>query len=123
MLDPILIFGFHMGVSGAALATIISQTVSAVWVVVFLCGKKSTLKIRKQYLKLDGAILKPVLLLGISPFIMQSTECLVQLTFNTGMQQFGNDYYVGAMTIISVSYTHLDVYKRQTTASARSITD
>ena len=54
---------------------------------------------------------------------MQSTECLVQLTFNTGMQQFGNDYYVGAMTIISVSYTHLDVYKRQTTASARSITD
>ena len=106
VLDPILIFGFHMGVSGAALATIISQTVSAVWVVVFLCGKKSTLKIRKQYLKLDGAILKPVLLLGISPFIMQSTECLVQLTFNTGMQQFGNDYYVGAMTIIfSLSQT------------------
>lgn len=106
VLDPILIFGFHMGVSGAALATIISQTVSAIWVLLFLCGKKSVLKIRKKYLKLDGSILKPVLLLGISPFIMQSTECLVQLTFNTGMQQFGNDYYVGAMTIIfSLSQT------------------
>lgn len=100
VLDPILIFGFHMGVAGAALATIISQTVSAVWVLVFLCGKKSSLKIRKRYLKLNTEVLKPVLLLGISPFIMQSTECLVQLTFNTGMQQFGNDYYVGAMTII-----------------------
>ena len=106
VLDPILIFGFHMGVSGAALATIISQTVSAIWVLIFLCGKKSVLKIRRKYLKLDGSILKPVLLLGISPFIMQSTECLVQLTFNTGMQQFGNDYYVGAMTIIfSLSQT------------------
>lgn len=106
VLDPILIFGFHMGVAGAALATIISQTVSAIWVVMFLCGKKSMLKIKRTYLKLDGAILKPVLLLGISPFIMQSTECLVQLTFNTGMQQFGNDYYVGAMTVIfSLSQT------------------
>lgn len=100
VLDPILIFGFHMGVSGAALATIISQTVSAIWVVVFLCSKKSVLKIRRKYFKLDRAILAPVLLLGVSPFIMQSTECLVQLTFNTGMQKFGNDFYVGAMTII-----------------------
>lgn len=100
VLDPIFIFVCNMGVAGAALATIISQTVSAIWVVVFLCGKKSTLKIRKKYLKLDGAVLKPVILLGVSPFIMQATECLVQLTFNTGMQQFGNDYYVGAMTIL-----------------------
>lgn len=100
VLDPIFIFVCNMGVAGAALATIISQTVSAIWVVVFLCGKKSTLKIRKKYLKLDGAVLKPVILLGVSPFIMQATECLVQLTFNTGMQRFGNDYYVGAMTIL-----------------------
>ena len=99
-LDPVLIFGFDMGVAGAALATIISQTISAAWVLLFLCGKKTVLKIRKKYLKPDKTVLVPVLLLGISPFIMQSTECLVQLTFNTGMQKYGNDYYVGAMTII-----------------------
>ncbi len=100
ILDPILIFVLGMGVSGAALATILSQTVSAVWVVHFLCSKKSNLRLRKETLRLDPQVLKPVLLLGISPFIMQSTECLVQLTFNTGMQTFGNDYYVGAMTVI-----------------------
>ena len=100
ILDPILIYGFHMGVSGAALATIISQTISAVWVLLFLSGKKSLIRIRRQYLRFNPEILLPVLALGISPFIMQSTECLVQLTFNTGMQKYGNDYYVGAMTIL-----------------------
>ncbi len=100
ILDPILIYGLNMGVKGAALATIISQTVSALWVLKFLCGRKSMLRIKKKYFRLNKAVLMPVLLLGVSPFIMQSTECLVQLTFNTGMQTFGNDYYVGAMTII-----------------------
>lgn len=100
ILDPILIYGFGMGVRGAALATIISQTVSAAWVIKFLSSSRSTLRIRGRYLKIDWNILKPVLLLGISPFIMQSTECLVQLTFNSGMQKYGNDYYVGAMTIL-----------------------
>lgn len=100
VLDPILIYGFHMGVRGAALATIISQTVSAVWVLLFLCGKKSILKIRWKNLRLNPKVLLPVLALGVAPFIMQSTECLVQLTFNTGMQKYGNDYYVGAMTIL-----------------------
>ncbi len=100
ILDPIFIFGLDMGVKGAALATIISQTVSAIWVLSFLCGEKSVLKVRKEYLKLDWKILKPVLFLGASPFIMQATECLVQLTFNSGMQTYGNDYYVSAMTII-----------------------
>lgn len=100
VLDPIFIFGFHMGVKGAALATILSQTVSAIWVLKFLCGKKSVLKVRKKYLKLDRKIMIPVIALGISPFIMQSTECLVQLTFNSGMQKYGNDFYVGAMTIL-----------------------
>lgn len=100
ILDPILIYGLNMGVSGAATATVISQTVSAVWVLKFLCSKKSILRIRRRHLKLDSEVLRPVLFLGVSPFIMQSTECLVQLTFNTGMQTFGNDYYVGAMTII-----------------------
>lgn len=100
ILDPILIYGFRMGVRGAALATIISQTVSAVWVLQFLCGRKSILKIRWRNLRLSPEILLPVLALGIAPFIMQSTECLIQLTFNTGMQKYGNDYYVGAMTIL-----------------------
>ncbi len=100
ILDPILIYGFHMGVKGAALATIISQTISAIWVLLFLSGKKSLIRIRQQYLRFNPRILFPVLALGVSPFIMQSTECLVQLTFNTGMQKYGNDYYVGAMTIL-----------------------
>ena len=100
ILDPILIFGLGMGVAGAALATIISQTVSALWVLKFLTGKKSTLKVRRECLKLDFKVLKPVLLLGLSPFIMQATECLVQLTFNSGMKHYGNDYYVGSMTIL-----------------------
>jgi len=100
ILDPIFIFGFHMGVQGAALATIISQTVSALWVLTFLCGKKTVLKVRKENLKIDRSVLLPVVALGASPFIMQSTECLVQLTYNSGMQTYGNDYYVGAMTIM-----------------------
>lgn len=100
ILDPILIFGLKMGVQGAALATILSQTVSAAWVLKFLCGKKTILKVRKEYLRLDKEILMPVLALGSAPFIMQATECLVQLTYNSGMQKYGNDYYVGAMTIL-----------------------
>ncbi len=100
ILDPIFIFGFHMGVQGAALATIISQTVSAVWVLSFLCGKKTILKIKKENLRIRKDVLLSVVALGASPFIMQSTECLVQLTYNSGMQHYGNDYYVGAMTIL-----------------------
>mgnify|MGYP002604792359 CR=1 FL=1 len=101
ILDPVFIFGLHMGVQGAALATILSQTVSAVWVLSFLCGKKSILRVRKENLKIKKAVLVPVLALGASPFIMQATECLVQLTYNSGMQHYGNDYYVGAMTILA----------------------
>ena len=100
ILDPVFIYGFNMGVKGAAWATIISQTVSALWVFLFLCSKKSILRLQLSNLRLDWNMLKPVLALGLSPFIMQATECLVQLTFNTGMQRYGNDYYVGAMTIL-----------------------
>ncbi len=100
ILDPICIYGLGMGVRGAALATVISQTVSAVWVVLFLCSRKSFIRIRIRCFKIDPRILSSALLLGISPFIMQATECLVQLAFNTGMQTYGNDYYVGAMTVI-----------------------
>ena len=85
VLDPIFIYVFGMGVKGAALATIISQGVSCLWVLKFLTGKKTVLKIRIKNLVLDGKIVTSVLSLGVSPFIMQATECLIQLTFNNGM--------------------------------------
>ena len=101
ILDPIFIFGFGMGVKGAALATIISQGVSAVWVIFFLHGKKSILKIRRQYLKLDMKVLGPVLALGVSPFIMTATESAINICFNMSLSKFGGDVAVGAMTILS----------------------
>lgn len=101
ILDPIFIFGFHMGVKGAALATILSQGISAVWVLCFLTGKKSVLHIRKEYLKIDWNILKPVLALGLSPFIMMATESAINIAFNMQLSRFGGDVAVGAMTILS----------------------
>ena len=101
ILDPIFIFGFGMGVKGAALATIISQGVSAVWVVCFLNGKKSLLKIHRKYLKLDGKVLLPVLALGVSPFIMTATESAINICFNMSLSKYGGDIAVGAMTILS----------------------
>ena len=101
ILDPIFIFGFRMGVKGAALATILSQGISAVWVFRFLTGKKSVLHIRKEYLKIDGHILKPVLALGLSPFIMMATESAINIAFNMQLSRFGGDVAVGAMTILS----------------------
>lgn len=100
VLDPIFIFVFDMGVKGAALATIISQAVSAIWVVAFLCGKKSELKIKKKHLRLSKNIILPVLALGLSPFIMQATECLVQLVFNKGMLKYGTTVNVAAMSVL-----------------------
>ncbi|MEG2596797.1 MAG: MATE family efflux transporter [Oscillospiraceae bacterium] len=100
VLDPIFIYGFHMGVTGAALATILSQMVSAIWVLWFLFGKKTLLRIKKTNFKWSNSIMLPVLALGLSPFIMQSTESLVQLTFTAGMQKYGGDDYVGAIAII-----------------------
>ncbi|WP_343210284.1 MATE family efflux transporter [Anaerolentibacter hominis] len=101
ILDPILIFGFNMGVKGAALATIISQAVSAVWVVWFLCGKKSILKVRKKHLHVRAGVILPVLALGVSPFIMQSTESLLAVCFNTSLLKYGSDLAVGSMTILT----------------------
>ena len=100
ILDPVFIFGFRMGVQGAALATVISQAVSASWVLRFLTGKKSILKIKPAYMKPEGRIIGSMLALGVSPFIMQSTESLIQLIFNTGMQKYGNDTYVAVMSIL-----------------------
>lgn len=101
VLDPILIFGFHMGVKGAALATIIAQGVSAVWVLAFLTGKRTRLKIQRRYLRLRPKVLLPVAAIGVSPFIMQSTESLVNIAFNASLLRYGGDRFVGAMTICS----------------------
>lgn len=101
ILDPIFIFGFGMGVKGAAVATILSQALSAVWVVRFLLSKKSVMRIRREYIGLDKAIIGKIAALGVSPFIMQSTESLVMITLNTGLQNYGGDLYVGTMSIMS----------------------
>lgn len=99
-LDPVFIYGLHMGVKGAALATIISQAVSAVWVIAFLSGKKTILKIKPKNMRLSGEIVISILSLGVSPFIMQATECLIQLTFNNGMLKYGSDMYVALMSVL-----------------------
>ena len=101
VLDPIFIFGLNMGVSGAALATIISQCVSAIWVLRFLTGKQTILKLQLKNLKLKASVILPCLALGISGFIMLSTESLLSISFNSSLSKFGGDLAVGSMTIIS----------------------
>lgn len=101
LLDPLFIFVFHMGVQGAALATILSQALSAGWVLRFLFSKKSQIKIRPKYFRVRREIILPVMALGISPFIMQSTESLVNICLNSSLQRYGGDLAVGAMTILT----------------------
>lgn len=100
-LDPLFIFVFDMGVQGAAIATIISQALSSVWVLWFLMGKRTKLKIRRKYLQIKWSIVGPVLALGVSPFVMQSTESLVNIALNSSLQWYGGDIAVGSMTILS----------------------
>ena len=104
VLDPIFIFGFNMGVRGAALATIISQAISAIWVLAFLLGKKTKLKIKRENLLPSAKILLPVLALGISPFIMNATEAVINISFNSSLQKYGGDIAVGAMTICTTVF-------------------
>lgn len=101
ILDPIFIFGLHMGVRGAALATILSQGVSCVWIVRFLLGKVTTLRIRKGNLKIRPKTVGPCIALGVAPFIMQFTESVLNICFNTSLLKYGGDVAVGAMTILS----------------------
>ena len=100
-LDPLFIFTFGLGVQGAALATVLSQAVSAAWVMSFLRGKKTHLRIRRRYLRPKASVMLPVLALGVSPFIMQSTESLVNIALNSSLQAYGGDLAVGAMTILA----------------------
>lgn len=101
ILDPIFIFGLHMGVRGAALATILSQGVSCVWIVRFLLGKETTLRIRKGNLKIRPKTVGPCIALGVAPFIMQFTESVLNICFNTSLLKYGGNVAVGAMTILS----------------------
>lgn len=101
VLDPILIFVFRMGVKGAALATIFSQALSAAWVVRFLMSEKSAVRLRFSNMRFRPEIIKQIASLGISPFIMQSTESLVSITLNSGLQNYGGDLYVGTMSIMT----------------------
>ncbi len=100
-LDPIFIFVLGMGVKGAALATIISQTVSAFWVLLFLSGRRTLLKINRQDFRLKWKIILPVLALGVSPFIMTATESILNIAFNSSLAKYGDDVAVGAMTILT----------------------
>lgn len=101
ILDPIFIFVFGMGVKGAALATVLSQTVGAIWILRFLTGKKTILRLKKEHMKLDPEIFVPCLALGISTFVMLSTESLLSISFTTNLSRYGGDLAVGAMTIIT----------------------
>ena len=101
ILDPIFIFGFNMDVQGAALATIISQALSCAWVLAFLFGKRTMLKIKRKNLFLDAKIILPCLALGLSVFIMQASESVISVCFNSSLLRYGGDIAVGAMTILT----------------------
>ena len=101
VLDPVFIFLFDMGVAGAALATILSQALSAVWAVWFLCGKKTVLRLKKENLRIRLSLLMPCVGLGVAPFVMQSTESILLLCFNSSLLKYGGNLAVGAMTILT----------------------
>lgn len=99
-LDPVFIFGLNMGVRGAALATILSQAISSIWVISFLCGKKTRLRIKMENLRLQGKIILPCIALGMAAFIMQASESIISICFNSSLLRYGGDIAVGAMTIM-----------------------
>ena len=101
ILDPILIFGFGLGVRGAAIATVLSQAVGAVWILRFLTGKKTLLRLRRDYLRPERTVILPVMALGISTFVMLSTESLLSISFSSSLARYGGDVAVGAMTVIT----------------------
>ena len=101
ILDPILIFGLNMGVRGAAVATVVSQGISCAWVMAFLCGPKTILRVKPNNLRMRKAILFPCLALVLSPFVMQASESVIFVCFNASLLQYGGDLAVGAMTILT----------------------
>lgn len=100
VLDPVFIFVLNMGVRGAALATVLSQAVGALWILRFLTGKKTNLRLKRENLRLQGSVIGPCLALGISTFVMVSTESLLSMSFTSSLARYGGDLAVGAMTIL-----------------------
>ena len=100
ILDPIFIYVLGLGIKGAAYATIISQSVSALWLIFFLTGKKTNIKLTLRHFRFNGRVDLKIMSLGVSIFIMQITECIIQLLFNRGMIRYGNEYYLTIMSII-----------------------
>ena len=121
-LDPVFIFVFDLGVRGAAIATVLSQAVSAVWVMLFLTGRHTTLKIRARCMVLRWKVLLPVLALGVSPFIMQSTESLLSVVLNTSLLKYGGDVAVGAYTVIASIMQVINLPLQGLTQGAQPIT-
>ena len=121
-LDPVFIFVFDMGVRGAAIATVLSQAVSAVWVMLFLTGRRTTLKVRARCMVLRWKVLLPVLALGVSPFIMQSTESLLSVVLNTSLLKYGGDVAVGAYTVIASIMQVINLPLQGLTQGAQPIT-
>ncbi len=101
ILDPVLIFGFHMGIEGAAIATVVAQTVSAIWVLRFLTGKKALLVLKKSCFRLQLRRVKEILALGLSGFIMSATNCIAQVACNAMLSIYGGDLYIGVMAILN----------------------
>lgn len=101
VLDPVFIFGMHMGVRGAALATVLSQACSTIWVLAFLTGKKTRLKIRLRNMGLTPSVILPCVALGAATFVMQSSESIISICFNSSLLKYGGDIAVGAMTILT----------------------
>ena len=109
LLDPLFIFSFDMGVAGAALATVISQGISCAWVLRFLTGKKVLIPLRRRHLGVRPRLTRQIVSLGLSGFIMQATNCLVQISCNSTLHMFGGDLYVGMMTVINSVRSVLDM--------------
>ena len=101
VLDPLFIFGFNMGVGGAALATVISQAISCIWVIAFLCGRKSILHLDLRKLRIESSLVLPCIALGSAHFIMQASESVISVCFNSSLLAYGGDVAVGAMTILT----------------------
>ena len=121
-LDPVFIFVFDLGVRGAAIATVLSQAVSAIWVMLFLTGRRTTLKVRARCMVLRWKVLLPVLALGVSPFIMQSTESLLSVVLNTSLLKYGGDVAVGAYTVIASIMQVINLPLQGLTQGAQPIT-
>lgn len=121
-LDPLFIFVFNMGVQGAAIATVLSQAVSAIWVLLFLLGKRTVLKIKLSCMAVQRKIILPVLALGVSPFIMQSTESLLSVVLNTSLLRYGGDTAVGAYTVIASIMQVINLPLQGLTQGAQPIT-